>query len=127
MKTTVRSAVPILLLLFATASCSRSPKEKAVSVIVYHLEKNLKDPSSYIPVHFKIEEQWTNESVTLEKELPVSKNSLLKDSIGNRPTASGLKGWKILHKFRSRSESGMIKDTQLLFYINSRYQIEKVQ
>lgn len=112
MKTTLRNLLYLALL--TTAACSRSPREKAITTIVHHLEKTLKDPASYIPVEYDV------------VEMDPSRH----DSTASAPSlmqAYSFAGWKITHKFKSRSESGMVKDTQLTFYVNRQYRIENVQ
>src|SRR5687768_12275200 len=116
MKTT-KSYVCLLITLIILASCSRTPREKAITAIVHHLEKNLKDPASYIPLDYTVEEHWSDvEPVAVNNE----KNTLVmhennSETPADDPKTSTLQGWKILHKFRCRSESGALKDTQLLF------------
>lgn len=115
----------VLALLFTTA-CSRSPQEKAVATIVHHLEKTLKDPSSYIPVQYDIQEIMEAQVIGAETDstiFPLVKN----DSSGKWDGAGRFAGWKILHKFKCRSESGLVKDTQLTFYVSRGYIIEKVR
>jgi hypothetical protein len=123
MKTNLSHFLCLVLLL--TAACSRSPQEKAIATIVHHLERTLKDPSSYIPVQYDVEEILETQAFVLPADSSLS-------AVAQRDTGSktnpghGFSGWKILHKFKCRSESGMVKDTQLTFYVSRGYKIEKV-
>lgn len=124
MKTNLSNLLCLVLLI--TAGCSRSPQEKAITTIVHHLEKTLKDPSSYIPVQYDIEEivETQPSGIGHDSSFLHVANS---DTSGKWDPVNGFTGWKILHKFKCRAESGMVKDTQLTFYVSRGYKIEKVR
>ena len=123
MKKHVTSILYLVLLL--SAACSRSPQEKAVAAIVHHLEKTLKDPSSYIPVQYAIEEVFESKPAYLSSDS--AGRNVLDPNTAVPAENPAISGWRIVHKFKCRSESGVVKDTQLTFFVNRNYNIENIR
>ena len=130
----------ILFCLFALAACTQQQtKDQLEERVRRYLTGSLNDPRTYIPLQFSIREQLEGSHPEFQKKSDSLVASMLLDKISfkeyqhqdsllqNEYKAVLLSGWKVDHRFIYKNNSGILSDSLLTFFIDTAYNIERVQ
>ena len=127
------------LLVFAACMQPRQTKDLLEDRVRRYLTGSLNDPRTYIPVQFNIREQLAGSNAEFQKKSDSLVASMLRDKISFKEylqqdsllqheyKAVLLSGWKVDHRFIYKNNSGNLSDSLITFYIDTSYNIERVQ
>lgn len=128
--------------LLFVASCGLYRKDTKAQLeerVRRYLTGSLNDPRTYIPLQFNIKEQFTGNNPEFQKQSDSLVATMLDDRISFREYMRQdsllidrykdvlLSGWKVDHRFIYKNNSGILKDSLLTFFIDTAYNIERVQ
>jgi hypothetical protein len=124
------------LLLVGSCSLEQSPQEKLEHRVRRYLGGSLNDTRSYIPLQFEIAGRFAPNGAAATMRRQQMKGfvfacSVEKQIAGDTPepvdTALIQCCWKVKHRFVYKNNSGDLRDSMLTFYIDTAYQIQKIE
>lgn len=132
------SRLLLLYVLLVVSSCSphESPKEKLEYRVRRYLGGSLNDTRSYIPLGFEISGRFAANGAAADMRRQqmngfVFACSVEKQMSGNEkePVNNALIQccWKVKHRFVYKNNSGDLRDSMLTFYIDTAYQIQRIE
>lgn len=127
----------IYFFVFAT-SCSleQSPQEKLEHRVRRYLGGSLNDTRSYFPLRFEIAGRFAPNGTAAAMRREQMKGFVFACSVekqisendpGPVDTALTQCCWKVKHRFVYKNNSGDMRDSVLTFYIDTAYQIQKIE
>lgn len=127
------------LLILVSCGFRRDTKNQLEDRVRRYLSGSLNDPRTYIPLQFNIKEQFTGSHPEFQKQSDSLVATMLGDRISFREYMRQdslliaryknvlLSGWKVDHRFIYKNNSGILRDSLLTFFIDTAYNIERVQ
>ena len=124
------------LVLLASCSLNNTPQQKLEQRVRRYLGGSLNDTRSYIPIQFDIMARFAPNGIAaaMRREqmndfvfgCAVEKHITDLESL---PADKSLVQccWKVKHRFVYKNNSGDLRDSMLTFYIDTAYQIQKIE
>lgn len=127
------------LLILGSCGFRQDTKNQLEDRVRRYLTGSLNDPRTYIPLQFNIKEQLSGNHPEFQKQSDSLVATMLADRISFREYMRQdsllivryknqlLSGWKVDHRFIYKNNSGNLSDSLLTFFIDTSYNIERVQ
>lgn len=129
----------LVIVLLGSCTFHTTPKDKVQERIRRYLSGSLNDSRTYIPINFKIREELTGTTPEFERKSDSLSSLMINDKMDFREylrqdsllveeyKSMLITGWTVQHRFIYKNNSGSLKDSLLTFYLDTAYNIEKVQ
>jgi hypothetical protein len=127
------------LLILGSCGYRQNTKDQLEERVRRYLTGSLNDPRTYIPIQFNIKEQLSGSDPEFQKKSDSLVATMLEDRISFREYMRQdsllisryknvlLSGWKVDHRFIYKNNSGNLSDSLITFFIDTAYNIERVQ
>lgn len=124
------------LIHFTSCSWNDTPQEKLEHRVRRYLDGSLNDARSYIPIQFEIAARFAPNGSAAAMRQEQLKSFVFACEVEKQladlnalPADKNMVQccWKVKHRFVYKNNSGDLRDSMLTFYIDTAYQIQKIE